>query len=120
MINIKSKINKVMPFVIIVILLVVFTIATKGKIFSFSNLLTIFNQSVITIISGLGMIFVVAIGGTDITHGSLVAVAGVFAAMAASNVSSILAFPVAILVGLVSGGILGIINTKFKVPSFMV
>ena len=81
--------------------------------------LALFNQSAATIVAALGMMFVASIGGTDITHGSLAAVAGAYAAMACMAWGSWAAFPVAILVGALSGAILGFVNAKLHVPSFM-
>lgn len=115
----QSHLADAMPFIILLIILVGFGIATKGALFARNNLMALFNQSVATIVAGLGMMFVAAIGGTDITHGSLAAVAGAFAAMACSSLGSWSAFPVAILVGAASGLILGTVNARLKVPSFM-
>lgn len=116
----KLKIEESLSFFVLVILIVVFGIITKGSVFSVNNMLSLVNQSVNTIIAGLGMIFVVAMGATDITQGSLVAVCASVAGIAATEISLVLAFPVAIIVGIASGSIMGIVNAKFKVPSFMV
>lgn len=116
---IRNRLADAMPFLILLLLVVGFGIATKGAIFTQRNLLALFNQSVATIVAALGMMFVASIGGTDITHGSLAAVAGAYAAMACAAWGSWAAFPVAILVGAASGAILGVVNAKLKVPSFM-
>lgn len=116
---IRTHLADAMPFVILVVLLVGFGIASKGALFTQRNLLALFNQSIPTIVAALGMMFVASIGGTDITHGSLAAVAGACAAMACAAWGSWAAFPVAILVGGASGAILGFVNAKLKVPSFM-
>ena len=116
---IRNRVADAMHFLILLLLVVGFGIATKGAIFTKSNLLALFNQSAATIVAALGMMFVASIGGTDITHGSLAAVAGAYAAMACAAWGSWAAFPVAILVGGLSGAVLGIVNAKLKVPSFM-
>lgn len=117
----KKKINiaNVMPVIILVALFAVFAVITRGEILKRSNLLAIVNQSVATIIAGLGMMFVISLGGTDITAGSLVALAGTLAAMAGSSLGFGFAWLAAIGVGIASGLFLGIVNTKFKVSSFM-
>ncbi|MDR1766580.1 MAG: ABC transporter permease [Lachnospiraceae bacterium] len=117
--TIRKHITDAMPFLILLLLVVVFGIATRGAIFARSNLLALFNQSVATIVGALGMMFVASIGGTDITHGALAAVAGAFAAMACASLGSWAAFPVAILIGAMSGAVLGFVNARLKVPSFM-
>ncbi len=116
----KIKMEDSLSFFVLAILILVFGILTRGGVFSTNNILSLVNQSVNTIIAGLGMIFVVAMGATDITQGSLVAVAAAAGGIAAMEISPFLAFPVAIVIGIVSGSIMGIINAKFKVPSFMV
>ena len=117
--KIRNHLADIMPLIVLVALIVGFGIATKGAMYTRSNLLALFNQSVATIVAALGMMFVVSIGGTDITHGSLAAVAGAYAAMACASWGSWAAFPVAILVGGLSGAVLGFVNAKLKVPSFM-
>lgn len=118
---IKKNFNaeELLPFVLLVILTVVFVILTKGQIFASKNLVVIVEQTVNVIIAGLGLLFVAAMAGTDITQGSLAALAAAFAAMFAVDYSPILAFPVAMLIGILSGLVLGFVNAKFKVPSFM-
>lgn len=116
----KIKLSEFLPIIIFICISLVFLILTKGKIFQQENLIALVNQSITTIIAGLGMIFVASMGGTDITHGSLVALTGTVAAMAASRYGMLWTFPAAIIVGLLSGLFLGVVNAKLKVPSFMV
>ncbi len=109
-----------MPIFIFAAIVLIFGVITKGSVFAISNLTNLFNQSLAIVVAALGMVVVVSLGGTDITHGSLLALAAVVGAMVADKTSVILLIPVTILVGAASGLLLGIINTKFKVPSFMV
>lgn len=115
----KLNINSLMPCFLLAALVVIFGVATGGKILNFSNISAIINQSVMIIIGGLGMIFVTSMGGTDISVGSLAALAGTLAGMAAKSLGFWAVFPVAILVGLASGLFLGFVNSYLKVPSFM-
>ncbi|MCD7806524.1 MAG: ABC transporter permease [Lachnospiraceae bacterium] len=115
----KIDINDIMPVFILLAILIVFGIATKGAIFSLSNLQDLFNQSVVTLAAGLGMIFVVSMGGTDISHGSLVATICAIICICADQFGAWTVFPVAILVGVCSGLFIGICNAIFKVNSFM-
>ncbi len=120
----KSKkggfnINTWLPVIIFVLVAVIFGIATKGNLFTSTNLMNLFNQSVPTIIAGLGMLFVAAMGSTDITCGVIVALVGCYGLMVSTNVSPILMIPVSLLIGLASGLLLGYINAKRKVSSFM-
>lgn len=108
-----------MSLIILVVIAVIFGIATEGSVFVAANLKNLFNQSLATIIAALGMVFVASMGGTDITHGSLLALSAVISSMTVEKGGAILFIPVAILVGAASGLLLGVINAKFKVPSFM-
>ena len=108
-----------LPVIIFALVAVIFGVATKGQIYSAYNIKSIFSQTVATIIAGLGMIFVAAMGGTDITCGVIVGLVGCFGLMAATNISPILLIPVALAIGIGSGLLLGFINAKLKVSSFM-
>jgi ribose transport system permease protein len=114
------KIDKslLMSVVILVLVLVVFQITTKGNLLTKRNLLNIINQSLTTAIAGLGLIFVAAMGGTNITAGVVAATAGVIAVTVARTAFA-LTFPAAMAVGLLFGLFLGFVNAVFKVPSFM-
>lgn len=117
--EIHLNISDIMPFAILLLMLLIFGVATGGNIFSPINLKNLFNQSLATIIAALGMVFVASMGGTDITHGSLLALATVVGAMAAEKWGFLLFIPVTVLVGMLSGLFMGVINAKYKVPSFM-
>lgn len=114
------NLNAWLPVLIFVLIFAIFAILTHGMILSFNNLLDIFNQSVATIIAALGMLFVAAMGGTDITAGVVVALAGCFGLMAAQDTGhSFLFVIVSILIGIASGLLMGYVNAKRKVNSFM-
>jgi len=111
--------DEMLPFIILIVMLLIFTATTGGSIFSGSNLMLIVKQTLNVIIAALGMLFVGALGGTDITQGSLVGFAGACATVAALGHGMAAAVAAALAAGLISGLFLGIINAKFKVPSFM-
>ncbi len=112
-------ITTIMPIVIFVIIVIIFSILTGGQVLTPKNLSNILAQSIPYFICGLGMLFVAAIGGTDITCGSLVGLAGTFAAMAGTGIGVWAMFPVAIGVGFAVGLINGVFVAKLKIPSFM-
>ncbi len=121
--NTKKKfqfnINTWLPIFVFVLIFVVFTILTGGRLLSGRNLTNIFNQSVATIIAAAGMMFVAAMGGTDISTGVVVALAGTFGLMAADSSNSIVFILISIAIGIASGMLLGFVNAKLKVNSFM-
>lgn len=118
--KISFNINTWLPIIIFLLILVIFTVATGGALVSARNILSIFNQSVATIIAALGMLFVAAMGGTDITTGVVVALAGCFGLMGAQESgNSILFILISVVIGIASGLLLGWVNAKRKVNSFM-
>lgn len=92
----------------------------SGSIFSAANLQNLFNQTVATIIAGLGMMWVAAMGSTDITAGVVVALVGTFGLLAtAGGAPSIVFILIALAIGFASGLLLGFVNAKLHVNSFM-
>lgn len=117
--KINFNINTWLPVIIFVLVAAIFGIVTKGALFTPTNLMNLFSQSVPMIIAGLGMLFVAAMGSTDISCGVIVALVGCFGLMVSTNVNPLLLIPVSLLIGVASGLLLGYINAKRKVSSFM-
>lgn len=117
--KVMKHMDELLPFIILVLMLFIFTATTGGSIFSGSNMMLIVKQTLNVIIAALGMLFVGALGGTDITQGSLVGFAGACATVTALKYGMVPAVLAALLAGAASGIFLGTVNAKFKVPSFM-
>ena len=120
------NINSWLPIFMFIFFLVIFGIATvmkngfEGSIFSPENLRNLFTQSVATIIAGLGLMFVAAMGSTDITCGVIVGLSGTFGLMATNHGAPSIVFAlIAVLIGAGSGLLLGFVNAKLHVRSFM-
>jgi len=109
----------VVPFAAFVIIFAFFEIASKGKMLSPFSLQMMLDQSVMTIVSGCGVPFVVAMGSIDLSVGVNLALSGVLAVWAANAAGGALLVPVALLTGLLVGLFNGVIVARFKVPSFM-
>lgn len=118
--KVRIDLRVLVPFMLLFFVTVFFTILTKGALLRPYNMKNILNQAIPTMIAGMGMVFVISMGGTDISHGSLAALSGTLAIMAALEVNGALLFPVALLTGIISGAFVGIVNTRFKVSSFMI
>ena len=118
----KKKINLevALPFLILAVMLGIFAISTQGKIFSLNSMKSLIQQTLSLIIASLGMLFVAAIGGCDISQGSLAGLCAAITAFVASEYSIPLAVILSVMVGLLSGLFLGFVNAKLRVPSFMV
>ena len=116
--KIKDNFEALLPFLILAVLAVLFSILTGGRIFAVGSLRTLVKQTLNIIIAGLGMTFVTAMGGTDITQGSLVGLCAAFAASIGADYSIPLAVAASVLAGIVSGLFLGVVNARFKVVSY--
>ena len=115
----KIRMAELVPFIAFVVLLVFFSIGTKGKMLSSYSLKMLVEQSILTIISGCGVLFVVAQGSIDLTVGVNAALSGVIG-MHVAQLTGVgwLMIPVALLVGLLMGLLNGVIVSKCHVPSF--
>lgn len=97
--------------VLVLIMLVVFFTLMKSNFASWSNISSLLLASVVTGVQALGLSFVIATGGIDLTPGLGMAVTSVIAALLISQ-SDGLGLPVwvGILGGLGAGALLGLIN----------
>ena len=115
----KIKISDLVPFIAFAVLFLFFTIASKGRMLTPYSLKLLLEESILTIIAGCGVLFVVAQGSIDLSVGVNLALAGV-TGMYVATATGIgwLMIPVAMVVGLALGLINGVIVAKCKVPSF--
>ena len=112
--------NKAVPFISLVTILIVFAILTQGNMFSAFNLKTLVDQTVILLILCSGAIFVIALGCSDLSVGVVSALCALTSDIIYQSTGSvILMIIVALAIGMGIGAMNGVINTKFKVPSFM-
>lgn len=115
----KIKISDLVPFIAFIVLFVFFTVASKGRLLTPYALKLLLEQSILTIVAGCGVLFVVAQGSIDLSVGVNLALAGVTGMWVATATGiGWLMIPVAMVVGLLLGFINGLIVAKCKVPSF--
>lgn len=115
----KISLQDIVPFAAFIIIFVFFEIASGGKMLSPFNLNLLVDQSVMTIVVGCGVLFVVAQGSIDLSVGVNLAFSGVVGTWAATVGGAVLFIPVTLLVALIVGIFNGVIVSRFKVPSFM-
>lgn len=115
-----TKFEHIFPFTGLILMVIIFSVTSGGKLWSGDNLKTILNAMLPLILGGCGMIFVVAQGGCDISVGSTVAITGTVAALACQSFGFGAYFPAAILLGALVGLFNGVIVSRFKVQSLMV
>jgi len=132
--NLADFFSKFAPVIFLLVLMVIFAVL-KPQFLSPNNLFNVMRQVSITGLIAIGMTFVILTGGIDLSVGSLLALAGMAAAIVAKgtnqNTLSLdtsqtqgygvgAAVLIAVLVGLAGGLIQGVAITKMGVPPFVV
>jgi len=92
--------------------------AIAPAFFTIANALNIALAIAVTGILAVGMTAVILTGGIDLSVGSVVALAGVCAALVAGK-STLIAIVVALLIGVATGALNGTLIAFFKVPAFV-
>ncbi|MDR3336933.1 MAG: ABC transporter permease [Treponema sp.] len=104
----------------LLIIIIVFSILSP-YFFSVNNLLTVATQTAIIAIIAIGQTYVMITAGIDLSIGSNIALAGMITAL--SIMKGSVPLPLAMLFGLLSGGLVGLINGIFvsfgKLPPFI-
>ncbi|MHA8065337.1 ABC transporter permease [Aquirufa sp. ROCK2-A2] len=109
--------------IFLALLVICFLISTQtSRFLTETNLMVIFNQVSVNAILAFGVTFVIISGGIDLSLGSMLAVAGVVAALFAKSDSGNLwiSIPLALLTGAMMGAVNGWIIVLSKVPPFIV
>ena len=106
-------------FALLMIVVIGASIVAPG-FFTYANLTNTLITASITAITGLGMTFVIAMGGFDLSVGSVQVLAAIVAAGLLSVVDPPLAVLGALLVGLALGLLNGILISKLRLPAFVV
>ncbi|WP_157240208.1 multiple monosaccharide ABC transporter permease [Catenuloplanes japonicus] len=99
-----------------------FAIATDGKLLGFQNISNIIIQNSYILVLAIGMILIIIAGHIDLSVGSVVAATGGLAAVLMVNLD--IPWPLAILITLVAGGVIGAWQgywvAYFGIPAFIV
>ncbi|MCD7757571.1 MAG: ABC transporter permease, partial [Clostridiales bacterium] len=115
----RSTIREILPVAGLVFVIVLFAILTKGQIVNPTNLKLLLSQTYMLAIACMGVFFVMSMGCLDFSQGSLMGVTCIVVCYL-SNINLFLA----IIGGIVAGGLLGAVNGYFhvvrKIPSFIV
>ncbi len=117
--NKNVQLIDILPIVALIVLLLVFGITSGGALFSSFNIQSVIRDSIPVILGGLGVIFVIATGGCDLSIGAVAAVAATVGAYYGSIYGAWLTVVLVLLIGLASGTFLGLITSRFHVSSFM-
>jgi ribose transport system permease protein len=116
----KDIIQKFAALGSLVVLTLVFS-ATSNAFFTVNNAMTIALQVTSIALLGIGATCVIITGGIDLSVGSVLALAGVVAALAVKELG--MAVPPAMFLGILTGALCGYVNgvlvTRFKLPPFI-
>ena len=115
----RPIIRSIMPFAGFIFIVLLFAVLTKGQLYSMGSLKLLLSQSYVLLISCVGVFMVMTMGGLDFSQGSMLGICSVVVCYL-SNYNIVLA----ILCGVITGGIIGFINgffnVKRKITSFIV
>jgi ribose transport system permease protein len=106
-------------FVLLVIVVTSASIIAPG-FFTYTNLTNTLITASITAVTGLGMTFAIALGGFDLSVGSVQVLTAIVVASLISVVGPPLAIVGALLTGLAIGLLNGVLISKLKLPAFVV
>jgi len=121
--QVKTLLNWIGPFIGLILVLVIFASRPEiqDRFLRMGNLKSVATQSVIVALGALGMTLIIISGGIDLSAASNIALASVTTAYAI-NVG--VSLPLAILIGIFSGGLVGLINgfliTSLRLVPFIV
>lgn len=115
----KINILDIIPVITMLVIFAFFAIASNGNTLSLYNIKNLVIQAVPVAIGTLGVIFVVAIGSTDISVGANAALSATIAALVAQYTTPVLMIPLTVVISTGIGAFLGFIITKFNTDSFM-
>ncbi|MDR0623592.1 MAG: ABC transporter permease [Treponema sp.] len=103
----------------LLILIIVFSILSE-YFFSLNNLLTVATQTAVIAIIAVGQTYVMITAGIDLSIGSNIALSGMICAL---SIQASIPVPIAMIFGLLSGALVGLINGVFvawgKLPPFI-
>lgn len=113
-------ITKYMVYIIFVAAVAIFGIWLGGSFFSTANILNIVRQTAMISVMAVGMTFVIATGGIDLTVSGIVPMAGLMAALLLQSTDSIaLAVILPLIMGAAVGALNGVLITMLNIPPFL-
>jgi ribose transport system permease protein len=104
----QSAARLLAPLAALVLMIAFFAWKTEGRYLQWVNLQDVLNQAALIVIVGVGATLVIIAGGIDLSVGAVVAFTGTFAAVLMLNSGQPPA--VAAVLGVLSGGVIGLFN----------
>lgn len=118
--NMSKSLKKYGIYLVLIVLIIAFSIATP-QFLTVSNILNVARQAAMLGVASVGMIFVIIIGGIDLSVGSMVTFVNIFVAylMVNAGVSPILAALMGIFVTTLIGLFNGWVVANIKIPALI-
>src|SRR6185436_14468599 len=122
MVYFKQNLNRLGPVFGLLLVIGVFSLLvdTPGRLLSPNNLRIVLSQTVIVAIGAIGMTLIIISGGIDLAVGSTIALTGVVTALA---INAGFSPTLALAAGIVTGGLVGVVNglviTRLRVVPFI-
>lgn len=115
----KTK-DILISFLGLILVIIIFGIATRGQIFSPFNLQTILNQSYSLAVLSIGVTFIFAHGGIDFSCASVMAFSAMLSGMLINaGLPVLLGAVVSILAAVLCSAVTGLLTVTFGVPAFI-
>lgn len=112
-----AMLRRILPIVGLVVVFILFNILTEGRMQSNMNL--VLSQVYVTMISAMGVFFIMSMGGLDFSQGSILGLASIVVCML-SKTNIVLAIVGGIVTGAAIGAINGFFYVNRKIRSFIV
>lgn len=110
--------RKFAPLICLLLIILIFSIITKGGLFSKVVLKNTFDQCYLYVIGAFGAVFLFSQGSLDLSLGSVIALSSIMGAYTAQK-STALSFIVCIGIGLLIGAINGFIHSELQIMVFV-
>ena len=114
----RNQIRKIIPVAGLTILIVLFSLTTGGKFFTWQNLKNIVMQASIALVAAVGTVFVMAHNNLDFSLGGACALSSVLAYLVSGG-NLWLFIILAIVFGVMCGLFTAVIHIYGRVPAFM-
>ena len=124
--NIKQKLDVIIPYIGLILVMLFFIIASGGRIVEPKNLSLLINQCFTLLIMSCGLTFVYSHGGMDFSVGAVMGLAAMLAGLVANaaGVTSpgetlAVVLPICLVVAIVCALLTGLITVKLGLPPFI-
>ncbi|MDR3573979.1 MAG: ABC transporter permease [Anaerolineaceae bacterium] len=115
----SNALDRLITFAAVIVLFIFFSVVAPN-FFTIRNVLSLALQTSAVTMMGIGVTFAIITGGIDLSIGSVVALTGTVAVMAAiAGVPIWLSMLIGVLTGVVTGLLNGMMVTRLKLPPFI-